>query len=136
MDSLLKYCLVVLMICFASCGSSGKTFDFEKYRADIQAYDLDAVDKEPEIRGGMFELVKDIDYPEEARKERAEGLVVIGFIVDKNGDPHNFEVLKSVGYGCDEEALRAVSSVTFIPAMKNGEPVNVHFQAPISFRLP
>jgi len=127
------FCFLLMMV---GCGSSGKSFDFEKYQKEIEAYDPMEVDTLPEIIGGMFALMEGFRYPEEARKEGVEGRVLIGFVVDKNGDPYNFEVLESVGYGCDEEALRAISSVTFTPALKNGEPVNVHFQAPITFRLP
>lgn len=133
MIKLISLCLFLLL---TACGSTGNTFNYEKYQKDIDAYDLEEVDQEPDIKGGWIEMAKRVEYPEEARKKGAQGRVLIGFIVDKNGDPYNFEVIESVGYGCDVEVLNALSSITFNPAIKDGKAVDVQFYAPFTFQLP
>lgn len=89
---------------------------------------------EPVLIGGMNSLV--INYPEEAKAEKIEGTVMVQFIVDKSGNVVEPELLTSLGYGCDEEAIRAVQRLKFEPGINNGEPVRVNYQMPVYFVLP
>lgn len=65
------------------------------------------------------------------------GLVaaLVLLIVDENGNVIDPVVLKGIGAGCDEEALRAISQATFRPGMQRGTPVRVQMSLPITFRL-
>ena len=70
------------------------------------------VDVLPEFQGGKKALGKYVDgknhhYPEEARKNKIEGKVIIQFIINADGTPSDFKVIKGIGYGCDEGAVEA-----------------------------
>ena len=98
------------------------------------------VEKMPEYPGGSVELLKflaqNIQYPEMARKENIQGLVVVQFIIGKDGtiiDPH---VVHGIGGGTNEEALRVVKTMPkWKPGLQKGQEVNVQFNLPIRFML-
>lgn len=94
----------------------------------------------PEFNGGqsaMFEyLAKNIRYPKLAQTENIEGRVVIQFVVDNKGYVGNIEVMKAIGGGCEEEAIRVVANMPkWKPGKQNGKPVSVKYTLPISFKL-
>ena len=98
------------------------------------------VDKMPEFPGGEMELNKfiyqNLQYPIGADIQKIEGKVVIEFIVNYRGEPLNFKIVKGIGYGCDEEALRVAHSMPrWIPGEINGDPVNTHLFLPVRFKL-
>ena len=62
------------------------------------------VDKTPEIIGGLDSLQSKIIYPQEALKNNIEGKVYILAIIDSTGTLLCSNVIKGLGYGCDEEA--------------------------------
>jgi len=78
-----------------------------------------------------------LEYPKEARKNKTEGSVVIRFYVGKDGTINEPTILKDIGDGCGEEALRIIKSMPiWIPAInEDGENVKVYFNLPIRFRL-
>jgi TonB family protein len=99
------------------------------------------VNTRPEYPGGMEEmtkyLVSTIKYPEEARKNGVQGRVFVQYIVEKDGMVSNVKVLRGIGGGCDEEALRVVKGM---PKWKPGynlenEPLRVQYNLPIMFSL-
>jgi periplasmic protein TonB len=87
------------------------------------------VDVLPEFPGGMKALGKYVDgknhyYPEEARKNKIEGKVMVQFIINADGTPSDFKVTKGIGYGCDEAAVEAFKKMPkWKPAQINGQPV-------------
>lgn len=94
------------------------------------------VEDMPELIGGIGELQQHIEYPEQARQAGIEGQVVIQFIVNEDGQVENAEVVRGIGGGADEEALRVVEQeAEFEPGKQRGEPVPVQFSLPITFRL-
>jgi len=98
------------------------------------------IDEMPEYPGGeagMFEFIStNIMYPKEAKKHKIQGRVEIQFVVDENGKVVDTKVLKGIGYGCDEEALRVVNAMPkWKPAIQKGKPVRVRFVIPIRFKL-
>ena len=75
-------------------------------------------------------------FSNEARKKRIQGICLLSLIVDRNGLPENIRIVKSLGYGLDENAIEAVSRYRFRPAMKNGiEPVPVMITVEVNYRL-
>jgi protein TonB len=81
-------------------------------------------------------LQQNIIYPPEALKKKIKGAVYVSFIVEKNGSISNVKLLKGIGYGCDEEALRVVNSMpNWIPGRQNGIPVRVQIAIPLIFTL-
>lgn len=93
------------------------------------------VDTPPTLIGGMAELQKRINYPEEAKAAGVEGRVFVQFIVDENGNATDAEVVKGLGSGCDEEAIRVVNVAKFKPAKKDGKAVKVRYSLPVVFEL-
>ena len=83
---------------------------------------------------------KNIVYPVEARQLGAEGMVVVKFVVEKDGSISNPSVLKNVEGGCGTEVLRVIDlmntiGVKWVPGMLKGEPVRANFTLPIRFKL-
>jgi periplasmic protein TonB len=94
----------------------------------------------PSYPGGYGELLKylgkNIKYPALALRNSVEGKVYVKFVVDETGQVVNPVVLKGIGGGCDEEALRVVRGLPrFTPGMQNGRAVKVYFNLPIAFKM-
>jgi TonB family protein len=75
------------------------------------------------------------EYSEQARKAHFQGVCTLGIIVEKDGHPSHIRVLKGLGMGLDENAIEAVKSWKFEPAMKDGNPVRVEIAVEVSFHL-
>ena len=88
--------------------------------------------------GGMKRFMKylsaKIRYPETARKYKIEGRVFVQFVVDKDGTLTDVAVVKGIGGGCDQEAIRVIENAPkWIPATQNGELVKQKLILPIVF---
>jgi TonB family protein len=59
----------------------------------------------------------------EARRNKARGIIVVALTVDTKGLPHNVHVLRGIGMGMDERAVKAVEQYHFLPFVENGQPV-------------
>lgn len=94
-----------------------------------------AVQKMPKLLGGLGNLQRKIHYPDLARKAGIEGTVYVQFVVNEQGRVTDAHVIRGIGGGCDQEALRVVKKARFQPGMQRGRPVNVRFSLPIVFRL-
>jgi len=94
----------------------------------------------PEFPGGeegfsKF-LLHNVKYPRLAKVNNVQGKVFLNFVVEKTGHLSEFKILRGIGSGCDEEALRVLSlSPAWTPAKVYGVPVNVFYTIPIGFRL-
>ncbi|NVO21201.1 MAG: M56 family metallopeptidase [Bacteroidetes bacterium] len=98
------------------------------------------VDKMPEYPGGPDAMSKymvgAIKYPKTAVEKGIMGTVYITFVVEKDGAISNVKVLRGVGGGCDEEALRVVGEMpNWIPGKNKGKAVRVQFNLPVKFAL-
>lgn len=93
------------------------------------------VEQMPELVGGLAAIQQELRYPEIAKNAGIEGRVFVQFVVDERGRVVDPVVVRGIGGGCDEEALRAVRTVTFKPGRQQGEPVRVRMSLPITFRL-
>ena len=93
------------------------------------------VEQMPVMVGDIGDLQRQIKYPEIARKAGVEGRVIISFVVDEQGDVINPTVSRSIGAGCDQEALRVVRTAKFTPGKQRGKPVKVSMSLPITFKL-
>jgi protein TonB len=74
-------------------------------------------------------------YPPGARAAGVQGDVVLEIVVDPSGAVESARVIRGIGHGLDEAALRAASDFRFEPASKNGQPVRVRMLWPVRFRL-
>lgn len=100
----------------------------------------DSVEVMPEFPGGFNGLgqyiLANLKYPEAAKKNGTQGKVLVSFVVWKDGAVGNVKVMRGIGSGCDEEAVRVVSKMPkWKPGMKDGKAVNVHFALPLVFKL-
>lgn len=93
------------------------------------------VEQMPEPIGGIAKIQNSVKYPEMARRAGIEGRVTVQFIVNEQGRVENAKVVRGIGGGCDEEALKAVRAAKFKPGMQRGRPVRVQFALSINFRL-
>lgn len=99
-----------------------------------------SVEENPEFPGGPGKLLefvqKNLKYPMMARESDIQGRVFVGFVVEKDGSITNVRVLRGIGGGCDEEAVRVVQSLPkFKPGKQRGNPVRVAYTLPIVFKL-
>lgn len=93
------------------------------------------VENMPELIGGLAGLQASIIYPEMARKAGIEGRVFLQFIVNERGEVENPRVIRGIGGGCDEEALKAIQKAKFKPGLQRGRPVRVQYNLPVVFKL-
>lgn len=81
-------------------------------------------------------LAENVHYPDSARVHNIEGRVIVKFIVTETGSVDSAIVMRGIGGGCDEEALRVVQGMpAWRPGKQNGIPVRVYFTLPIVFKL-
>lgn len=81
-------------------------------------------------------LADSINYPEKAIQKRIQGTVYVSFIIDGEGSVTDVKILRGIGGGCDEEALRVVRMMPkWIPGKQDGKVVRVLFNMPIYFKL-
>lgn len=101
---------------------------------------FDIVENPPKPKGGVEGwnqyLASNIKYPASAREKGIQGMVVVAFVVDSEGKITGAEILKGIGGGCDEEALRVINaSPDWEPGQQGGKDVNVRMRLPIQFQL-
>ena len=101
---------------------------------------LEKAEVMPEYPGGdqaMMDFVaKNVQYPQEARDKEISGRVLVSFIVEKDGSITEVKVVKGIGGGCDEEAVRVVKAMPkWKPGKDKGKPVRVSYMMPFTFKL-
>ena len=74
-------------------------------------------------------------YPDEAKKERAEGIVVVRTVIDREGKVASTEIVESEREDLGDAAVAAIETWTFEPATLAGEPVPVYYHLTVRFRL-
>ncbi len=109
--------------------------------SELQAQEVhEKVDEMPVPPGGMDGWIKhmteNLKYPQAARDGKVEGMVVLTFIVKKNGSVAEVEILRGIGAGCDEEGKRVIEiSPNWTSGKIGGKAVNTRMTLPINFKL-
>jgi len=98
------------------------------------------VESMPGFPGGDAARIKylneNIKYPQMARESGIQGRVFVTFVVEKDGSVTDVRVLRGIGGGCDEEAIRVIQNMPkWVPGKQRGKPVRVQFNMPILFKL-
>jgi len=98
------------------------------------------VEESPSFPGGdearIRFLTENIKYPQIARESSIQGTVYVTFVVEKNGNVTDVRILRGIGGGCDEEAVRVIKAMPkWNPGKQRGKPVRVQFNMPIKFTL-
>lgn len=99
-----------------------------------------SVEQMPQFPGGDAELLRyvssNLRYPTIAAENGVEGLVVVRFVVNKDGVVSDAEILRSLDPSCDKEAQRVVRSMPkWVPGKQNGRNVAVYYTLPVRFQL-
>jgi len=107
---------------------------------DNTVYDSSTLEKYPEFDGGMDAWAKFIQrnlrYPATAQEAGVQGKVFVSFVVEKDGSVSGVSVIRGIGSGCDEEAMRVIKkSPRWKPGMQHNNPVRVRYTMPLSFML-
>jgi len=107
---------------------------------DAQGDIFKSVEQSAEFPGGLNALYKymgkNLRYPEAARKNDVQGKVFVTFVIEKNGLVSNVKIIRGIGHGCDEEAVRVIkASPKWKPGMQNKRPVRQQYTLPINFAL-
>ncbi len=106
--------------------------------AKVEIYEIAQV--QPEFPGGeekLYEFLgKNLKYPAIARESNIQGRVYVQFVVWSDGSIRDVQVLRGIGGGCDEEAIRVVKMMpNWTPGEQMGKPVPVRYRLPIKFTL-
>lgn len=104
------------------------------------SYDTTSV-KEPQFPGGIEKFYmfvgQNFKMPTEFAKQKMEGKIFMEFMVEKDGSLSEFKIVKDLGYGVGDEAVRVLKlSPKWIPATENGKPVRVTYNLPITIQAP
>ena len=97
-----------------------------------------SVEEMPSFPGGEASRLKFLQgntiFPQSAKEKGISGTVYVSFLVESTGKISDIKVLKGIGSGCDEEAIRVVRKMpNWIPGKQAGKPVGVKFTMPIKF---
>ena len=98
------------------------------------------VEQKPEFPGGeeaLYQfLASNLNYPNTAKEQNIKGRVIVSFVVEKDGRITNAKVIRDIGGGCGDEALRVVNKMPrWKPGKQKGKPVRVQFSLPFVFKL-
>ena len=127
--NLMKYLLLPLAILLTVAVSAQTTDNDKKVFTYVEQM------PSPPYSLGEY-LGKNIVYPDSARERNIEGRVIVQFTVDEIGNITDCKVLRGIGGGCDEEALRVIKNMPrWKPGKEAGKPVKVMYTQPISFKL-
>ncbi len=125
---MIRILLVFFILIGVSACSMSESVD------DSEAFEM--VEQMPALIGGFAGLQAKVKYPEIARRMKVEGRVIVQFIVDENGTVYDPSVVRGIGSGCDEEAVRVLKEhAKFVPGRQDGHPVKVKFSLPVIFKL-
>lgn len=107
---------------------------------DNTVHNIAAVEEYPEFPGGMNAwakfIQKNLNYPYKAQDANVQGKVYLSFVVEKDGSITDVNVLRGIGAGCDEEAMRVIKkSPKWKAGKQNNEAVRVRYTMPISYTL-
>lgn len=80
-------------------------------------------------------IYENLSYPEQAFRSSISGKVVLDYVIEKNGLPSNIVINQSVGGGCDQEAIRILQSISWMPGLKNDSLVRSKNSLDIYFKL-
>ncbi len=96
---------------------------------------LSVVEEVPELKGGLEGIYKNIQYPAEAVKAKTQGKVYVMIFVNEKGDVDDVKLIKGIGSGCDEAAIKAIKKAKFKPGKAKGKVVKAKVAMAIEFKI-
>ena len=140
----MKRTILTVVLATLCCGAMAQheigTTDEVTKPAEDEVFMLINVDEEPEFPGGIEAmycyLASNIVYPDEAKAENIQGLVMVNFVIEKDGSVSNIKLLRDIGGGCGDEAVRVVQAMPrWKPGHQSGRRVRTSFNLPVNFKL-
>lgn len=121
-------------------GDDGKDYQMIRAVPEKEGEVFVVVEEPPLFQGGDEARIRfiseNIKYPEDARIKGIQGTVFVTFVIETDGSVTNVRILRGIGGGCDEEAIRVVENMPkWNPGKQRGENVRVMFNMPIKFAL-
>lgn len=134
----MKPILLLLFGLFIAQMGQAKNATSDTLQAEQAFFEI--VEQMPVFPGGQAAMLKFIyqnqRYTDIALKEKIEGTVIVEFIVEKDGSLSNIKVLKDIGGGCGNEAVRIVKLMPkWEPARQRDIPVRCKMRIPVKFKL-
>ncbi|MCB0812423.1 MAG: energy transducer TonB [Flavobacteriales bacterium] len=113
-----------------------ESIDYKKKKEEDKIYTI--VEVMPQFPGGdealKRYLAENLTYPQVAGDNGTSGVVYVTFVVEKDGSVTGAEILRGIGSGCDEEALRVISRMpNWTPGKHQGKPVRIQYNLPVRF---
>jgi TonB family protein len=101
---------------------------------------FDVVEEQPnppgDMKGWNSYLSNNLTYPADARRLGIEGTVIVVFVVNSDGSLSDIDILRGIGGGADEEAIRVIENApNWTPGKLRGNAVNTRMRLPIRFKL-
>jgi TonB family protein len=105
-----------------------------------QTESFSIVEQMPIYPGGEEAMMKfiaeNLKYPESAKNAKVQGMILVQFVINKEGAVQDVKVLRPLQADCDTEAIRLISAMpNWQPGMQDNKPVNVTLNLPIQFKL-
>jgi beta-lactamase regulating signal transducer with metallopeptidase domain len=134
---IVSFVCVMSLFVFSSETIAQKVKDKSDYDKPILKSINDSIEKQPEYPGGIEEFYKlvgmNFKIPAEALKQKLEGKAIIEFMVERDGSLSEFKIVKDLGYGIGNEAVRTIKlSPKWIPGTIDGKPARVLYTLPIT----
>jgi beta-lactamase regulating signal transducer with metallopeptidase domain len=134
---MVSFVCVMSLFVFSSETIAQKVKDKSDYDKTIMNDINDSIEKQPEYPGGIEEFYKlvgmNFKIPAAASKQKLEGKAIIEFMVERDGSLSEFKIVKDLGYGIGNEAIRTIKlSSKWIPGSINGKPARVLYTLPIT----
>ncbi|WP_113660692.1 energy transducer TonB [Pedobacter nanyangensis] len=128
---------ITLVVLAALLGYGLSPAQTNKSQGD-QLYSFVALKNPPQFPGGLTKfyefLAKNLKYPEAAKAKSIRGNVFASFIIEKDGSLSSIKILRGLGSGTDEEAIRVLkTSPKWKPGSLDGKPVRAQYSVPIKF---
>jgi len=89
----------------------------------------------PNLIGGVHSLVQNIKYPKKALDKKKQGRVLITCTVTSQGKVKDIKIIRSLGYGCDEEAIRLIKGAKWDPGMIGNIKTDMEVLIPLKFEI-
>ena len=126
-----KLFLIMFFMAFVSVNAYSQSDD-----SDNEVYSM--VDERAQFPGGQNEMLKylqeNLQYPEAAKANNVHGRVIVKFIIERDGSLSDIKVMKGIGSGCNEEAIRLIQSMPkWKPGKNKGKEVRVSMMVPVNF---
>jgi TonB family protein len=134
--SLVSHILTIVSLIAIISNTQAQTEDSNTQEGPVHIL----VDQMPEFPGGVQQMYDFIGeffvFPDEALSNGVEGTIYLNFIVEKDGSLSGIEVLRGIGKGCDEEAVRVLETMpAWTPGMHKNQIVRVAYRMPLFLEI-